>query len=368
MLNLYTKEQTGAPPVGTGQLSDEEVIAEIYRLKAKLADQVVFLGHHYQQDDIIAFADYTGDSLALAREAAKLGHKDYIIFCGVHFMAETAAMLGGKHQKVILPDPKAGCSMADMANDKEVNRAYQDLLDFGVEGIVPITYINCTAALKSFVGKHGGTICTSSNARKVIQWAFNQGERLFFFPDQHLGRNTCVELGIPLEDMVIYDPRKPQGGLTKEQALKAKVFLWYGFCSVHQGFNAKQVENLRATEPNTLIAVHPECPYEVVSKSDFAGSTAALIEYIKAAPSGASIAVGTEINLVNRMAQKYPDKRIFSLSPYQCLCATMYRIRPRWLLESLRSIERKEPTNVITVDAETTKYALVALQRMMEIS
>ncbi len=364
--DLNTKDHL--PEISESELSDERVLEELTQVKARLGGKVVVLGHHYQQDDVIAFADITGDSLELARKAAEIKDAEYIMFCGVHFMAETADMLTSKNQKVILPDLRAGCSMADMANRREIDVAWKYLKESTSEKIVPITYINCTAALKSFVGENDGSICTSSNAEKIITWGLSQGQKLLFFPDQHLGRNTCFKLGIPLEDMVVYDPRLRFGGLTPEQIQKAKVILWYGFCSVHQGFNASQISDWRRTDPERIVIVHPECSFDVVQNADLAGSTSFIINQIKAAKPGTKFAVGTEINLVNRLAQAYPHLDIKSLSPYQCLCTTMYRVRPRWLLESFRAIERGEAINVITVDDVTKKFALKALDQMLSIS
>jgi quinolinate synthase len=369
MIDIYDdlKTKDHLPQISETELSDAEVLVELTAIKKRLGDKVVILGHHYQQDDVIAFADITGDSLELARKAAQV-NAEYIIFCGVHFMAETADMLTNENQKVILPDLRAGCSMADMANRREIDVAWKYLTECTTEKIVPITYINCTAALKSFVGENDGSICTSSNAEQVITWGLSQGEKLLFFPDQHLGRNTCFKLGIKLEDMVVYDPRQRFGGLTPEQIQKAKVILWYGFCSVHQGFTADHITMWRAKDPERILIVHPECSFEVVQGSDLAGSTSFIVNQIKAAKPGTKFAVGTEINLVNRLAAQYPHLDITSLSPYQCLCTTMYRIRPRWLLESYRAIERNEATNVIKVDDTTKKYALKALDQMLKIS
>jgi quinolinate synthase len=370
MLDLFEESQSKdhLPEISENELSDEAVLVELKKIKERLGSKVVVLGHHYQQDDVISFADITGDSLELARKAADLKTAEYVMFCGVHFMAETADMLTSINQKVILPDLRAGCSMADMANRREIDLAWKYMKECTDEKIVPITYINCSAALKSFVGENDGSICTSSNAEKIITWGLSQGEKLLFFPDQHLGRNTCHKLGINLEDMVVYDPRQRFGGLTKEQIQKAKVILWYGFCSVHQGFNASQIKQWREKEPDRIIIVHPECSFDVVQGADLAGSTSFIINQIKAAKPGTKFAVGTEINLVNRLAKDYPQLDIKSLSPYQCLCTTMYRVRPRWLLESFRSIERGEPINVISVDDETKKYALKALDQMLRIS
>jgi quinolinate synthase len=367
MLEIYSKTNSHTPAISEEELSDKEVIVELTALKEELKDQVVVLGHHYQQDDVIRFADITGDSLKLAQESSKLS-QPYILFCGVHFMAETADMLAKPNQKVILPDLKAGCSMADMANRADIDKAWSYLNKNSDGKIVPITYINCDANLKSFVGENGGSICTSSNAKKIISWALNEGEKLLFFPDQHLGRNTCFELGIPLEEMVVYDPRLQNGGLTESQIQKAKVILWYGYCSVHQGFSASQVADIKKVSPETTIIVHPECNFETVQASDLNGSTAYIIEQIKKAPKGSKWAIGTEINLVNRLADQFPDLEISSLSPFQCLCTTMYRVRPRWLLEAFRSIKRNKPINIISVDVETTKYSMIALSKMLEIS
>ncbi|MDD0854263.1 quinolinate synthase NadA [Halobacteriovorax sp. GB3] len=367
MLDLFNEKDDHLPIISKEELSDEEVIVELKKIKEELKDQVVVLGHHYQQDDVIQFADVTGDSLKLAQDAANLD-KPYIVFCGVHFMAETADMLTTDDQTVILPDMNAGCSMADMANRQEIDKAWNFLTTSTKEKIVPITYINCAATLKSFVGENGGSICTSSNAKSIIEWAFKEGEKLLFFPDQHLGRNTCFEMGIPLEDMVVYNPNMLNGGLTPEQVDKAKVILWYGYCSVHQGFSAAQVKSIKENSPETTVIVHPECNFETVQAADDNGSTAYIINKIKDAPAGTKWAVGTEINLVNRLAEKFPDKEITSLSPYQCLCTTMYRVRPRWLLASFRAIKENKPINVIKVDEKTAKASLVALNKMLELS
>ena len=370
MLDIYEdlKTKDHLPDIPESELTDEQVLTELAAIKKRLGNKVVVLGHHYQQDDVISFADVTGDSLELAKKAAAEKNAEYIMYCGVHFMAEVADMLTSENQKVILPDLRAGCSMADMANRREIDIAWKHMCEVTQEKIVPITYINCSAALKSFVGENNGSICPSSNAEKIIRWALSQGEKLLFFPDQHLGRNTCHKLGISLEDMVVYNPTMRHGGLTPEQIQKAKVILWYGFCSVHQGFNANQIKEWRQREPDRIMIVHPECNFDVVQAADMAGSTSFIINQIKAAKPGTKFAVGTEINLVNRLAQTYPELDIKSLSPFQCLCTTMYRIRPRWLLESFRSIERGEPINVIKVDDVTKKYALKALDQMLAIS
>ncbi len=354
------------PIISEAELSDDQVLVELSKIKEELKDQVVVLGHHYQQDDIIRFADLTGDSLQLAREAAKLT-KPYIIFCGVHFMAETADMLTTPDQKVILPDLRAGCSMADMANRIEIDRAWKYLTSSTKDKIIPVTYINCAASLKAFVGDNEGSICTSSNAKKVIEWALTKGEKLLFFPDQHLGRNTAYEMGIPLSKMVVYNPNLKNGGLTPKEIDEAKVILWYGYCSVHQGFTKDQILTIKKNDPEMRVIVHPECSFEVFSNADDAGSTSYIIDQIQKAPKGSKFAVGTEINLVNRLAREFSDKKIVSLSPYQCLCTTMYRVRPRWLLASFRAIKENKPINIITVDEQTKISSLKALDRMLQI-
>lgn len=365
-MNFYEIEEDHLPQIKPQELSDEQVMQELHEIRRELGDKVVVLGHHYQQDDVVSLADYKGDSLQLAKNAAELD-AEYIIFCGVHFMAETADMLTASHQKVILPDLNAGCSMADMANRKEIDRAWERIGSVTEDKIIPITYINCDALLKDFVGANDGAICTSSNAKKVITWALDQGEKLLFFPDQHLGRNTCFDLGIGLDDMVVYNPNMQHGGLTDEQIKNAKVILWYGYCSVHQGFNKEQVLKIKKDSPETTVIVHPECSFDVVQAADMNGSTSFIINTIKDAPAGSSWAIGTEINLVNRLAQEYPHLHITSLSPYQCLCTTMYRVRPRWLLESFRSIKRDEPINIIQVPESVKENSLKALDRMLKI-
>lgn len=357
------------PSIPVEELSDEEVLKELRSIKEELKDKVLVLGHHYQQDDVIEFADVTGDSLKLAQDASKID-RPYIVFCGVHFMAETADILTRPDQQVILPDLRAGCSMADMANREEIDKSWefiQKSIDPN-DKVVPVTYINCSADLKAFVGDNGGSICTSSNAESIISWALKEGTKLLFFPDQHLGRNTCFKMGIGLDEMVVYDPRRQNGGLTPEQIKKAKVILWYGYCSVHQGFSVEQVRKLKKEEPNTRIIVHPECNFEVTNEAHEAGSTAYIINRVAELPAGSKVAIGTEINLVNRLAQKHPDKTIVSLSPYQCLCTTMYRVRPRWLLASFRAIKEDKPINIIKVDEVTAKSAVKALDTMLNLS
>jgi len=369
MLDLHNGLVTDEhlPPISVEELNDEQVIAEMWKIKEELKDEVLVLGHHYQQDDIIQFADVKGDSLKLAQDASGID-KPYIVFCGVHFMAETADILTDDDKTVILPDLAAGCSMADMADRSEIDSAWEFLTAATSEKIVPVTYINCSAALKAFVGENDGSICTSSNAEKVIRWALDNGEKLLFFPDQHLGRNTCYKMGIGLDEMVTYNPNLPDGGLTVEKVQKAKVILWYGYCSVHQGFTAAQIRSIKEQDPKTHVIVHPECSFEVVKAADEAGSTAYIINRVKELPAGSKIAIGTEINLVNRLAAEHSDKTIVSLSPYQCLCTTMYRVRPRWLLASFRAIKAKKAINVIKVDKKVAAGAKKALDTMLSLS
>jgi quinolinate synthase len=295
---------------------------------------------------------------------------EYVVFCGVHFMAETADMVTPDHIKVILPDMRAGCSMADMADIDQVEDAWETLTGATGERFVPITYINSTAALKAFCGRHGGAVCTSSNARKIVEWAFSQGEKLLFFPDQHLGRNTCYDLGIPLDQMVVYDPADPgglAGGHEPQVFARSKVVLWKGHCSVHQNFMANHPDVMRQRYPGINIIVHPECAWEVVQKADFVGSTKHIVDTIGKAPAGSRWAVGTEHHLVNRLAKENPDKFVTTLAPFACQCSTMFRISPRALCERLEELVRGEEKNVILVDPETTKWGMVALERMMSM-
>lgn len=368
MLELHNNPtDSNLPPISEDELSDIEVLEELKALKQKLAGQVVVLGHHYQQDDIIQFSDITGDSLALSRKAAELDNP-FIIFCGVHFMAETADMITKDDQQIILPDMQAGCTMADMATGPQVDRAWAHLNSITTEKIVPITYINCSAELKAFVGENAGSICTSSNAAKIVSWGLEKGGKLLFFPDQHLGRNTAFALGIKLEEMVLYNPNYYKGGLSDEQIKKAKIILWAGHCSVHQGFTKEQIISLKKKDPEFEVVVHPECSFDVVQNADDYGSTAYIIKRVSEGGAASKFAIGTEINLVNRLQQQFPDRKVISLSPYQCLCTTMYRIRPRWLLAIFRSIDAKKPINVIKVNKKITEKALLALDKMMELS
>lgn len=352
--------------------SDPSLVARAEAAKAALGDRLFVLGHHYQRDEVIRFADVTGDSFKLAREAAARPDAEYIVFCGVHFMAESADILTAAHQKVILPDLAAGCSMADMARLAQVEDAWDALADAGVgDLIVPITYMNSSADIKAFCGRNGGAVCTSSNAQTSLEWAFEQkgpDTKVLFFPDQHLGRNTAVlQLGLSLEDCVVWNPLLPSGGLTTDQLRAAKMILWKGHCSVHGRFNAGCVDELRQTVPGIQILVHPECSHEVVTKADLVGSTEFIIKTIEAAPAGSSWAIGTELNLVQRLARTHPDKNIVFLDKTVCYCATMNRIDLPHFVWALENLVEGNEVNVITVDEDTEHWAKVALQRMLDL-
>jgi len=349
--------------------SDPDLVERARAAKAALGDRVFVLGHHYQRDEVIQFADVTGDSFKLARDAAARPEADYILFCGVHFMAESADILTSERQQVILPDLAAGCSMADMARDTQVLDAWDVLTDAGVAGqTIPVTYMNSSAAIKGFTGEHGGVICTSSNAERALRWAFEQGEKVLFLPDQHLGRNTAVlSLGLAPEDCVVYNPLQPDGGLTAGQLRAARMILWRGHCSVHGRFTAQQVDNVRTRVPGVQVLVHPECTYEVVTKADLIGSTEYIIRTIEAAPAGSSWAIGTELNLVRRLAEQHPDKQITFLESTVCYCATMNRIDLPHLVQSLESLARGEVVNRITVDDSVARHARTALDRMLAL-
>lgn len=340
--------------------------------KEALGNRVFVLGHHYQRDEVIQFADVTGDSFKLAREAAARPEAEYIVFCGVHFMAESADILTADHQKVVLPDLAAGCSMADMARLAQVEDAWDALADVGVgDLIVPVTYMNSSADIKAFCGRNGGAVCTSSNAQISLEWAFEQkgpDTKVLFFPDQHLGRNTAVlQLGLSLDDCIVWDPRLPGGGVTPDQLRAAKMILWKGHCSVHGRFSVEGVESARARIPGVQILVHPECTYEVVTRADFVGSTEFIIKTIEAAPAGSSWAIGTELNLVQRLANAHPDKNIVFLDKTVCYCATMNRIDLPHFVWALENLIDGNEVNVITVDADTEHWAKVALQRMLDL-
>ncbi|MDP9366323.1 MAG: quinolinate synthase NadA [Chloroflexota bacterium] len=339
----------------------------IWALRRRLGDRLVVLGHHYQRDEVIQFADFRGDSYKLSQLAAGRGEAEFILFCGVHFMAESADILSGPHQKVILPNLEAGCSMADMAKAEDVEAAWAALADLGIGGVVPITYMNSAAALKAFCGRNGGIVCTSSNAGRVFDWAFERGDKLFFFPDEHLGRNTGVAKGIGPDQMVVWDPFLPLGGNTPEALRAARVILWKGYCSVHARFSVEQIAAARAAHPGVNVIVHPECRLEVVQAADCDGSTEFIIDTIRDAPVGTTWAVGTEINLVKRLDAELPDKEVFCLDPVICPCSTMYRVHPAYVLWSLEHLAEGRVVNQITVDPATAREALVALDRMLAV-
>jgi quinolinate synthase len=345
----------------------EERSAKIRALKEELGDRLTILGHHYQRDEVIQFADFEGDSFKLAQLARTRTEAEYTLFCGVHFMAESADILGKPGQHVILPNMEAGCSMADMAKPEDVEAAWAVLAGLGIEDVIPITYMNSAASIKAFCGRNNGIVCTSSNATRVYDWAFERGERIMFFPDEHLGRNTAVKKGIPQEQMVVWDPFQPMGGNTEEELLNAKVILWKGYCSVHARFSVEQIEKARADYPDVNVIVHPECRVEVVQASDCDGSTEYIIDTIRDAPAGTTWAVGTEINLVRRLQNEMPDKRIFCLDPIICPCSTMYRVHPAYMLWVLEHLVRGEVVNEIKVDPETTRDAKIALDRMLSV-
>ncbi len=346
----------------------DELGRRISRAKALLGRRLVVLGHHYQRDEVIKYADFTGDSFKLARHAADQEDAEFVVFCGVHFMAESADILTDPSVHVILPNLAAGCSMADMADPTDVYSA-GERLEAAASGdtIVPVTYMNSAASLKGFVGEHGGLVCTSSNARKALEWAFERGDKVLFFPDQHLGRNTAYEIGIPLDEMVVWNYRQPDGGLTPQQIRAAKIILWEGHCSTHQRFTVAQIEKAREEHAGLNVIVHPECRWEVVQASDDTGSTEKIAKVISAAPTGTSWAVGTEINLVNRLADENPDKTIFCLDSVVCPCSTMYRIHPAYVAWVLEGVLRGEVINEVRVDDHTRSWALVALERMLSI-
>ncbi|GHF62054.1 quinolinate synthase A [Streptomyces thermodiastaticus] len=351
--------------------SDPDLVARARAAKEKLGDKVFVLGHHYQRDEVIQFADVTGDSFKLAREAAARPEAEYIVFCGVHFMAESADILTSDEQKVVLPDLAAGCSMADMATAEQVAECWDVLTEAGIAGqVIPVSYMNSSADIKAFTGRHGGTICTSSNARRALEWAFQQGEKVLFLPDQHLGRNTAVrDLGMSLQDCVVYNPHRPNGGLTAEELRAAKMILWRGHCSVHGRFTLDSVNEVRARIPGVNVLVHPECKHEVVAAADHVGSTEYIIRTLEAAPAGSKWAVGTELNLVRRLANRFaPEgKEIVFLDRTVCFCSTMNRIDLPHLVWALESLAEGTLVNRIQVDKETEHYAKLALERMLAL-
>lgn len=360
-------EKVSMLPEKYRQMEKEEMEQRVKEIKETLGNQLFLPCHHYQKDEVVQFADSVGDSLQLAQAAAKNKEAKHIVFCGVHFMAETADMLTTDEQTVYLPDMRAGCSMADMANIYQTEEAWEKLTDIFGDTIIPLTYVNSTAAIKAFTGKNGGACVTSSNAKKMVEWAFTQKERIFFLPDQHLGRNTCYELGISLDEMAVWDPIA--GKLEFDGPLNTiKVILWKGHCSVHQGFTVENIREVRAKYPDMKIIVHPECSFEVVHASDLNGSTKYIVETIKNAPKGSSWAIGTEMNLVKRIIAEHPDKHIISLNENMCPCLTMNRIDLPHLLWALEIIEKGEKGNVISVDKKTTELAQLSLNRMLALA
>ena len=375
-------------------LGDEEMDRRITAAKAALGRRLVILGHHYQRDEVIKFADYIGDSYKLSQQVAKHPDAEFIVFCGVHFMAESADVLSAPDQQVLLPDLAAGCSMADMADPEQLEMCWADLRAMGIiagresqdgqegqegregregrEGlasVVPVTYINSSAAIKAFVGEHGGVVCTSSNAAATLTWAWARGEKILFLPDQHLGRNTAYKMGVPLDQMVVWDPNEPCGGLTPDEIRQARIILWKGHCSVHVRFTVRQIEHLRAQHPGLRVIVHPEVPWDVVQAADDAGSTEYIIGQVRQSPAGSVWAVGTEVHLVNRLAdQVAPDRTVYSLDQFGCLCSTMFRVSPNHLLWVLEGLVAGEVHNRIVVPEDQKHWNRVALERMLSIS
>jgi quinolinate synthase len=351
------------------KLSPEEIDAGIKEARAALGNQVIILGHHYQREDVIKYADFRGDSYLLSKQAAGVKDARAIVFCGVHFMAETADILSSDAQSVILPNMAAGCSMADMASFEEAQDCWDDIQSVleGEGKVIPITYMNSTAAIKALCGRNGGLVCTSSNADQAFDWAYERGEKVLFLPDQHLGRNTALKMGIPESEMVVWNPFKPMGGLTPEQIRRARVILWQGHCSVHTRFTTQQIEKARNEHADVNIIVHPECTKEVVQSADHVGSTEYIQNTIRTAPAGTVWGVGTEVNMVSRMAKENPDKTVFCLDPVVCPCATMYRIHPAYVLWVLEGLVAGLMINRIEVPADTKAQAKIALDRMLEI-
>ena len=374
LLTEYEKTQLGErqplPETYVG-LGDDEMAVRIREAKAALGSRLVILGHHYQRDEIMAFADYTGDSYKLARHVGEHPDADFIVFCGVHFMAESADVLSAGHQQVILPDLAAGCSMADMASADQLEICWNELGAMGAmkaSPVVPVTYINSAASIKAFCGEHGGVVCTSSNAAATLRWAWERGERILFLPDQHLGRNTAYKLGVPLDRMVVWDPNEMWGGLTRDDVERARIVLWKGHCSVHTRFTVRQIEHSRAQHPGVRVIVHPEVPWDVVQAADDSGSTEYIIKQVKNSPLGSVWAVGTEIHLVNRLAnQVQPERIVYSLEPFGCLCSTMFRVSPNHLLWVLEGLLAGEVHNRIVVPPDQKHWTRVALDRMLTI-
>jgi len=367
VLDILEVESAVSLPKRYSELTVSEMEARVLEIKATFGDRLFMPGHHYQKDEVIKFSDARGDSLKLARICATMDKAEFIVFCGVHFMAETADMLTRPDQKVILPDLRAGCSMADMADISQTEKGWKKMQELWGDTILPLTYVNSTAAIKGFVGRNRGACVTSGNAKKMLEWAFTQKERILFLPDQHLGRNTAFDLGIKLEEMAVYAPLTNSFEYEGEWE-DVKVILWKGHCSVHEKFNIKHVELLRKEDPEVNIIVHPECTFDVVQAADYAGSTNYIINTLNEAPAGSKWAIGTEMNLVNRIIDEHPDKEIVSLNPFMCPCLTMNRIDLPHLLWSLEKLEQGEVVNQITVPPEVTKNAVLSLERMLELS
>jgi quinolinate synthase len=382
VLTEYEKDHIGerqALPEKYLGLSDQEMDVRIAAARAQLGRRVVILGHHYQRDEVMKFADYTGDSFKLARHVSQHPEAEFIVFCGVHFMAESADVLSAPHQQVILPDLAAGCSMSDMAAPDQLEMCWNDLGQMGIlkggtapgnndANVVPVTYINSAASIKAFCGERGGVVCTSSNAAATLKWGWDRAERILFLPDQHLGRNTAYKLGVPLDEMVLWDPNEIWGGLEPEAVKKARMILWKGHCSVHARFTVRQIENLRAQHPGLRVIVHPEVPFDVVQAADDSGSTEYIIKTVKESPVGSIWAVGTEIHLVNRLAKQVaPDRTVLSLDQFGCLCSTMFRVSPNHLLWILEGLLDGEVHNRIVVPDDQKQWTKVALDRMLSI-
>ena len=349
------------------RLSDAELDARITAAKAALGSRLLILGHHYQRDEVIKFADVTGDSLRLSQYAASQQDAEFVVFCGVHFMAESANVLGGAHQRVILPDLAAGCSMADMAAIDQLEVCWEEMRALGATSVMPITYINSAAAIKAFCGEHGGIVCTSSNAAMVMAWGWDHADKVLMLPDQHLGRNTAFQMGVPLDEMVLWDPDLPYGGVNRAAFDRARLVLWKGHCSVHTRFSVAQIKAFRAAYPDGKVIVHPECTFDVVQAADEVGSTDFIIRTVKASPPGSIWAVGTEIHLVNRLAADVaPERTVGTLDSVGCLCSTMFRISPNHLLWALDGLVTGDVRNPIVVSEPTRTHARVALERMLE--
>lgn len=381
VLTAYEKEHLAErqplPEAYVG-LSDAAMAQRLVAAKATLGRRLVILGHHYQRDEVIAYADYTGDSYKLAQQVSRHPDAEFIVFCGVHFMAESADVLSAEGQQVILPDLAAGCSMSDMAEPDQLEMCWRELGQMGVIGaspsgtgraaVVPVTYINSAASIKAFCGERGGIVCTSSNAAATLRWAWERGERVLFLPDQHLGRNTAYALGVPLDDMALWDPNEPYGGLSPDAAKAARIILWKGHCSVHTRFTVRQIETLRAQHPGIRIIVHPEVPWDVVQAADESGSTEFIITRVSSSPAGSIWGVGTEIHLINRLAQQvHPERTVVSLDQFGCLCSTMFRVSPNHLLWILDGLVAGEVRNRIRVPVAQKYWTKVALDRMLSV-